>query len=221
MNLKRPFCIGIAGPSCSGKTSVARSLAGMLPGSITIFGLDSYYHDLSHLPFAERKKFNFDHPEALEDQMLAGHLIKLARGEAIQRPVYDFPTHTRRQDVFEEVQPGDFLIVEGLFTFYWPAVRSIFDVRAFMAAADPICLDRRKVRDIAERGRTADFVLTQYNQTVRPGSESFILPTRKYADLVLNGEQPIEQSAHQIYEWVQKINHGETPQRSRDQTDLQ
>jgi len=203
MNLRKPFSIGIAGPSCSGKTSVARSLAAMLPGNTTIFGLDSYYHDLSHLPFADRKKFNFDHPEALEDHMLAGHLIRLARGEAIQRPVYDFPTHTRMNDVFEEVQAGDFLIVEGLFTFYWPEVRSIFDVRTFIGAADPVCFNRRKVRDIEERGRTVDFVWTQYHETVRPGSESFILPTRKYAELVLNGEQPIEQSAQQIYELVQ------------------
>src|SRR5205807_4679789 len=145
MTLKRPFSIGIAGPSCSGKTSVARSLAAMLPGSTTIFGLDSYYHDLSHLPFADRKKFKFDHPEALEDRMLAGHLIRLARGEAIQRPVYDFPTHTRMNDVFEEVQAGGFLIVEGLFTFYWPEVRNIVAVRTFIGAAASVWFHRGKV----------------------------------------------------------------------------
>jgi uridine kinase len=202
---KQPFTIGIAGPSCSGKTSVARRLADLLPGETTIFGLDSYYQDLSHLPFAERKKFNFDHPAALEDQMLAWHLQALSRGESIQRPIYDFPTHTRVQDRFEEVHPGDFLIVEGLFTFYWPDVRSIFRIRTFIAAQDPVCLERRKVRDIEERGRTVDFVLAQYNETVRPGSENFILPTREFADLVISGEQPIEQSARQIYEVVQQI----------------
>jgi uridine kinase len=204
MNLKQPFCIGIAGPSCSGKTTVARRLAALLPGETTLFGLDSYYHDLSHLPYQERKKFNFDHPEALEDQMLAAHLHALSRGETIQRPVYDFPTHTRLQNHFEEITPGDFLVVEGLFTLYWPEVRSIFDVTAFLGAPDPVCLERRKVRDIAERGRTVEFVLTQYRETVRPGSENFILPTRAFAGLVISGEQLTELTAQQILEAVQQ-----------------
>jgi len=204
MNSRAPFNIGIAGPSCAGKTSLARKVAELLPGSTTIFGLDSYYHDLSHLPFAERKKFNFDSPEALEDAMLAGHLEQLARGEPIQRPVYDFPTHTRMRDKFDEVQAGDFLIVEGLFTFHWPQVRRIFDLRVFVHAPDGVCFDRRKVRDIEERGRTLDFVLAQYNETVRPGSESFILPTQQFAHLVISGEQPIEESARQIYGLVEE-----------------
>ncbi|PYP83957.1 MAG: uridine kinase [Candidatus Angelobacter sp. Gp1-AA117] len=203
MNSRAPFNIGIAGPSCAGKTSLARRLTELLPGSTTIFGLDSYYHDLSHLPFSERKKFNFDNPEALEDAMLAAHLQQLACGEPIQRPVYDFPTHTRAGDKFEEVQAGDFLIVEGLFTFYWPQVRGIFDLRVFVHAPDRVCFDRRKVRDIEERGRTMDFVLAQYNETVRPGSESFILPTQQFAHLVISGEQPIEESARQIYGLVE------------------
>jgi len=197
---KSPFCIGIAGPSCSGKTSIAQRLATLLPGTSTIFGLDSYYADLTHLPFAERKKFNFDDPGALEDALLAEHLRALSRGETIRRPVYDFPTHTRLQDRFDEIRPGDFLIVEGLFTFHWAEVREVFDFRAFVSAADPVCLERRKVRDIAERGRTLEFVLHQYEATVRPGSENFILPTSQFADLVVSGEQSIEESARQIYE---------------------
>lgn len=199
----RPFCIGIAGPSCSGKTSVAQRLAALLPGEATVFGLDSYYADLSHLPFDERKKFNFDHPEALEDRMLAQHLQALSRGEMIRRPIYDFPTHTRVRDRFDEIRPGDFLIVEGLFTLHWPHVREIFDFTAFITAADGICFDRRKRRDIQERGRTIEFVRTQYEQTVRPGSESFILPTRRFADVVLSGEQPIEESARHMHRAVQ------------------
>ena len=197
---KRPVCIGIAGPSCSGKTSIATRLAGLLPGDSTVFGLDSYYADLSHLPFAERKKFNFDHPDALEDKLLAQHLLSLSRGEPIQRPVYDFATHTRLHNHCDEIRPPDFLIVEGLFTLYWPQVRAVFHFTAFVSARDPVCLERRKVRDIRDRGRTLDFVLEQYENTVRPGSESFILPTRQFADLVISGEQSIEQSATQIHE---------------------
>lgn len=201
-NTKRPFCIGIAGPSCSGKTSIARRLAALLPGESTVFGLDSYYADLSHLAFEERKKFNFDHPGALEDKMLAEHLLALSRGESIRRPIYDFPTHTRVRDRFDEIHPGDFLIVEGLFTLHWPHVREVFDFKAFISAPDRTCFERRKSRDIQERGRTVEFVLAQYEQTVRPGSESFILPTRQYADLIISGEQPIEESARQIHELV-------------------
>src|SRR5215813_11520402 len=133
---KPPFCIGIAGPSCSGKTSIAVRLAALLPGSSTIFGLDSYYIDLSHMPLSERRKFNFDRPDALEGPLLAEHLLALSRGETIQRPIFDFPTHTRRHGRFDEIRPSDFLIVEGLFTFHWPEVRSIFGVRAFVSAPD-------------------------------------------------------------------------------------
>ena len=197
--LKPPFCIGIAGPSCSGKTSIAVRLAALLPGSSTIFGLDSYYIDLSHMPLSERRKFNFDRPDALEGQLLAEHLLALSRGETIQRPIFDFPTHTRARDRFDEIRPGDFLIVEGLFTFHWPEVRSVFDLRAFVAAPDPVCFERRKSRDVAERGYNLDFVLSQYNTNVRPGSDQFILPTREFADLVVGGEQPIEESARQIH----------------------
>jgi len=196
--LKPPFCIGIAGPSCSGKTSIAVRLAALLPGSSTIFGLDSYYIDLSHMPLSERRKFNFDRPDALEGQLLAEHLLALSRGETIQRPIFDFPTHTRARDRFDEIRPGDFLIVEGLFTFHWPEVRSVFDLRAFVAAPDPVCFERRKSRDVAERGYNLDFVLSQYNTNVRPGSDQFILPTREFADLVVGGEQPIEFSVCQI-----------------------
>jgi uridine kinase len=106
------------------------------------------------------------------------------------------------RDRFDEIHPGDFLIVEGLFTLHWPHVREVFDFKAFIFAPDRTCFERRKSRDIQERGRTVEFVLAQYEQTVRPGSESFILPTRQYADLIISGEQPIEESARQIHELV-------------------
>lgn len=202
MKSKPPFCIGIAGPSCSGKTSIARSLAARLPGESTIFGLDSYYIDLSHLVLTERRKFNFDRPEALDAGLLAKHLQALSQGETIQRPIFDFPTHTRHRTRFDEIRPGAFLIVEGLFTFHWPEVRGIFNLRAFIAAPDPVCFERRKVRDIHERGYNLGFVLEQYQTNVRPGNEHFILPTDQFADLVISGEQPIEESVRQIHQLV-------------------
>jgi uridine kinase len=202
VNSTQPICIGIAGPSCSGKTTVARRLAELLPGKATLFGLDAYYSDLSHLPYEDRRKFNFDEPAALEDGLLATHLSALSRGEVIRRPIYDFPTHTRVRDRFEEVLPGNFLIVEGLFTLYWPGVRDVFHLKAFLTAPDPICLERRKDRDVRERGRTVEFVVQQYDSIVRPGNEHYIAPTRQFADLVLSGEQPIEESAQTIYKRV-------------------
>lgn len=205
MNSRQPICIGIAGPSCSGKTTVARRLAELLPGQVTLFGLDAYYFDLSHLPLEERRKFNFDEPAALEDQLLAGHLSALSRGEAIRRPVYDFATHTRPQGQFEEVTPGDFLIVEGLFTLYWPAVRDMFHLKAFLTAADPVCLERRKERDTRERGYTVEYVVHLFDSIVRSGNEHYIAPTRQFADVVLSGEQPIERSAGRILEKVKEI----------------
>jgi uridine kinase len=203
--VNQPICIGIAGPSCSGKTTVARRLAQLLPGEATLFGLDAYYADLSQRPYEDRRRFNFDEPAALEDQLLTSHLEALRRGEAIRRPVYDFPTHSRLRGCFEDVRPGNFLIVEGLFTFYWPGVRDVFHLKAFLSAPDTVCLERRKERDIRERGRTVEFVLQQYDSIVRPGNENYIAPTRQYADLVLSGEQPIEESAHKIFARVMEF----------------
>lgn len=177
----------------------------MLPGRAMLFGLDAYYFDLSHLPLEDRRKFNFDEPAALEDRLLAEHLSALGRGEVIRRPVYDFATHTRLPDRFEEVHPGDFLIVEGLFTLYWPAVREMFHLKAFLTAPDPVCLERRKDRDTRERGYTMEYVLHLYESIVRSGNELYIEPTRQFADVVLNGEQPIEDSAKQIFQRVDEI----------------
>src|ERR1041385_2286316 len=193
-----PFCIGIAGPSCSGKTSIAQRLASNLPGEVTVFGTDAYYLDLSHLPYEERCRVNFDHPDILESTLLAEHLASLRQGKSIRQPVYDFATHARVASRLETVEPRDFVIVEGLFTLYWPDVRSMFDVSVFVSAPDRSCLERRKNRHVRERGRTVESVVTKYEATVRPGNEQYILPSRAHADLVLDGEQPIEHSAQQI-----------------------
>jgi uridine kinase len=147
---------------------------------------------------------NFDHPDSLESGLLVEHVAALKRGEEIRHPVYDFTTHTRISGKYETVTAGDYLIVEGLFTFYWPELREIFDSRIFIATVDPICFGRRKQRDVAERGRSPESIVAQYNKTVRPGNEAFIVPTAAYADLVVNGEQPIEESSQQIFEFVQQ-----------------
>src|SRR6266404_1698844 len=191
----KPYLIAIAGPSGSGKTSVARHLASLLPA--TIFALDSYYFDLAHLSLEERARANFDHPDSLDSELLSQHLHELAEGKEIVRPVYDFSTHTRSKET-ERVRSNEYLIVEGLFTLYWGKIREIFGTKIFVDAAHDVCLPRRQARDINERGRTVESVLTQYAQTVRPMADQFINPTKQYADIVLDGCHAIDQSAARV-----------------------
>lgn len=205
----KPYVVAIAGPSCSGKTSVARWLAAAL--SATIFSLDAYYHDLATLPLEERAAFNFDHPDSLDAHLLSQHLHDLAEGKKVVRPVYDFASHTRSART-ETLTPSEYLIVEGLFTLYWDSIRDIYSTKVFMVADHDVCLPRREARDIAERGRTPESVQRQYATTVQPMAEQFINPTRRYADLVLSGSQPVEISAASV------LNHIQGVQRSRQRS---
>ena len=189
-----PSLIGIAGPSCSGKTTLAQSLAAVQPGPAAILSLDSYYRDLSHLPLAARHHFNFDVPEALDHELLVQNLQGLARGRAVEQPVYLFPEHVRAPRG-ERVEPVAHLIVEGLFALYFEEIRSLLDTRIFIQVDDSVCLQRRQQRDTRERGRTPESVLEQYTGTVRPMYERHVRPTQQFADLVVRGEQPVAQSA--------------------------
>lgn len=181
--------IGIAGPSCAGKSELAGRLTSVL--AAPILPLDCYYRDLSHLSLRQRAAVNFDVPDALDEKLLARHLALLASGAPIKRPVYDFTRHVRlRRRVW--VSPGRFLIIEGLFALYWEAVRERLSLKLFVDAPDAVCFQRRLERDVRERGRTPESVRRQYEQTVRPMAERYILPTRRFADLVLKGTDPPE-----------------------------
>ena len=188
----RPHIIGIAGPSSSGKTELARQLCAKLPGT-SIVSLDSYYRAISDLPLEERAKTNFDHPDALDWELLHGHLRDLADGRPFEEPVYSFAEHTRLPGV-RIIEPHEFVIVEGLFVFYWPELRGILDTKVFVQTDPGVCFERRLRRDVAERGRTPESVREQYARTVLPGAEWFVYPTRKYADLVVSGEEPLDRS---------------------------
>lgn len=190
----RPHFIGIAGGSCSGKTTLARVLKERLEEPAAVVSLDSYYKDLAALDPVKREKVNFDHPEAIDRELLTTQLELLARGEVIEVPVYDFSTHTRTGDS-KRTSPQSFIIVEGLFTLLWEEVRELFGTKVFLCADETACLSRRLQRDVRERGRTRESVLAQYEETVRPMYREFVLTTMAHADLAIPGSSPSEEAA--------------------------
>jgi len=192
----KPHIIGIAGPSGAGKSELAGRLAKELGGA-AIMTLDSYYRPMDDLPLDERRKSNFDLPDALEWELLFEHLGRLRAGVAIEEPTYDFTRHTRSPSN-RRIEPREFVIVEGLFTLYWDEVRGTLDTKVFVRTTPNVCFERRLARDVAERGRTPESVRDQYEKTVRPSAETYIWPTERFADVVVSGEQSIETSTAAI-----------------------
>jgi uridine kinase len=181
----KPLLIGIAGGTGSGKTSVSRAIRQALPaGACAVIEHDSYYRDLAHLPFDQRVQTNFDHPDSLENELLSLHLDQLRRGQAVDKPVYDFKTHTR-MEVTEHVEPCPVVVVEGILVLADPQLRNRLDVKIFVDTDDDVRLMRRIRRDIEERGRAFDDIRTQYNRTVRPMHIQFVAPSRRFADLIV------------------------------------
>ena len=188
--------LGIAGCSGSGKTTLAAQLARTLGG--IHFHLDNYYLDLAHLPFSERVRQNFDDPAIIESTLLAAHLAALARGETIERPVYDFSTHTRLPGRTERVAAAAYVIVEGLFALYYPALLPLYSLRIYVETPDAVCFARRLKRDIEERGRTAESVRRQYESTVRPSSLAFVRPSAANADLSVDGTDALDWKVERV-----------------------
>jgi uridine kinase len=186
--MKKVILIGIAGASGSGKTSVAASIIKSLESDkAVIIQEDSYYKDLSDVPFAERKGRNFDHPDAFDHDLLARHLLQLLNGEAVSHPIYDYKLHTRSKET-KTVGPGTLIILEGILVFGKAQLRELMDYRVFIDTPLDICFIRRLKRDVEERGRTADSVIKQYTETVRPTYLQFTEPSRQYADILISGE---------------------------------
>lgn len=191
----RPFTLAIAGGSGSGKTSLTRALVGLLgPQECAVLDHDSYYRDLSHLPPAERAEANFDHPESLESDLLAHHIAELRAGRAIDRPCYDFATHTRTK-VTRRIEPRPVIVCEGILLLAAPELDQAFDLRVFVDTPADVRVLRRVQRDIVERGRTVDSVAQQYLATVRPMHERFVEPARSTADLLLAWQHTPQQWA--------------------------
>lgn len=180
-----PVVIGIAGGSGSGKTTVQRRIIEAFGrDQIALLDHDSYYVDLSHLPAEERTRFNFDHPDALETELMVRHLDRLLAGESIEKPTYDFTTHSRRTET-ETVYPHPVVIVEGILVLGEPALRERMDIKIYVDTPDDVRLIRRIQRDLHERGRDIESVIQQYNRTVRPMHLEFVEPSKRTADVII------------------------------------
>jgi uridine kinase len=180
-----PLVIGIAGGTGSGKTTIASKLAAAIPpGRCVVIDHDAYYRDQSSLPQAERDLVNYDHPAALESTLLAHHLAELRAGAAVEVPIYDYATHTRRRET-RRVEPAPVVIVEGILVFVEAPVREQLDIKIFVDTDADIRLMRRIRRDLEQRGRTFQSVRDQYYATVRPMHLEFVEPSKRHADLVI------------------------------------
>ncbi|MBR0473682.1 MAG: uridine kinase [Erysipelotrichaceae bacterium] len=184
--MKKPVIIGIAGGSASGKTSVARRLVETFDdtNTVTIIRQDDYYHDQSHMPFQERLKTNYDHPDAFDNDLLIKQIDDLAAGKAIEKPTYDYVNHTR-STITEVVKPCDVLILEGLFILEDDDIRSRLDMKIYIDTDADVRFIRRLKRDVRDRGRTIESVCDQYMNTVRVMHEAFVEPSKRKADIII------------------------------------
>ena len=180
-----PLIIGIAGGSGSGKTTVAQSILQRVgPERIAYLQHDEYYKDLSGLRPTQRAAINFDHPNSLETSMLVQHIEQLKQGQPVKVPIYDFSTHSRTNQTFT-VNPRPVVLVEGILIFTEPILRELFDVKIFVDTDPDLRFIRRLQRDISERGRLMETVVSQYLTTVRPMHLEFVEPSKRYADVII------------------------------------
>ena len=182
----KPVVIGIAGGTCSGKSSIAGILIDEFryTNSINIIREDDYYKDQSHLSMEERAKTNYDHPLAFDFDLMIDHLNKLIAGETIEKPTYDYTVHNR-SNVTEIVHPSDVLIIEGLFALYTREIRDLEDIKIFVDTPADIRFIRRLKRDVKERARTIESITDQYLTTVKPMHDQFLEPTKQFADIII------------------------------------
>lgn len=183
--MKNGILIGIAGGSGSGKTLVAETIYSDLGSDrVVILCQDSYYKDLSHLPAEKRRAQNFDHPDAIDSELLVEHAKALIAGKTIEQPIYDFVTHTLTEKT-TTIGPHTIIVLEGILIFQNPELRELMDIKVFVDTDPDIRLIRRLKRDILERGRTMESVIDQYENSVRPMHLQFVEPSKRYADIII------------------------------------
>lgn len=177
--------IGIAGGSGSGKTTVVKSIVNKLGDKVVVIPQDSYYKDSSHLPMEERQKINFDHPDAIDFQLLNDQIKSLKEGNSIEQPIYSYITCSRSKTETLKVNPAEVIIVEGILIFNCKELREQMDIKIFVDADGDDRLMRIIVRDMNERGRTIETAIEHYNRTVKPMHLQFIEPSKRYADIII------------------------------------
>ena len=204
-----PVIIGIAGGSGSGKTTVLHRIVDEFGSDqVAVLDHDAYYEDLSDHPPEERETFNFDHPDALDTELMREHLDRLVDGKSIEKPIYDFTTH-RREDETETVEPRPVVIIEGILVLAERELEEPMDIKIYVDTADDIRLMRRIRRDIQDRGRSIEGVLRQYERTVRPMHIEFVEPSKRKADIIIprggHNHVAIEMVLARIQDLLQKV----------------
>lgn len=181
----RPFVIGVAGGTGSGKSTVAQEVrAAALPSHVAVLEMDHYYKDQSDLPFEERIRVNYDHPQAFDLELYLEHVAKLVRGEPVDRPQYSFVEYTRLPQTVR-IEPAPVVVLEGVLVLFDERLREQMDLKVFVDTDPDVRFIRRLERDIAERGRSVESVIRQYLDQVRPMHLSFVEPSKRYADIIV------------------------------------
>ena len=184
----KPIIMGISGGTGSGKTFIANQIKKSFEkNEVLVLNQDAYYYDLGHIPFEKRIDINFDHPDSIDIELLCTHISKLISGESVKIPVYDFSRHVR-SDIINITSFAKMIIIEGIFSLYYPALRKLYTMKIFVDTPENIRLKRRITRDILERGRSKKSVEKQYIESVAPMHKLYVKPTRKYADIVVQGD---------------------------------
>lgn len=206
--MTRPLLVGLSGGSCAGKTTLAGMVRDLLrPGEAAVIASDRYYLPLDHLPPEERPRENFDSPQMLDRDLLAGHLALLKAGRPVALPVYDFRLHTRSKET-ERLVPPPVILVEGIFLFADLGLRELLDLRVYVETGEEIRLARRRRRDRVERGRSEEETRRRYLAEVAPAHRRLVRPGRETAGLIVSGEGDLEKSARGIVERIVKLKAG-------------
>ena len=182
--MKDVIVIGIAGGTCSGKSTLIQKIKDEFGDAITMLSHDFYYKAHNDIPFEERKRLNYDHPDSFDTDLMIEHIRKLMDGESIERPVYDFTIHNRIDETVK-VMPSKVIVVEGILIFENRELRDMCDIKVFIDTDADVRIIRRIVRDVSERGRTLESVVTQYLTTVKLMHEQFVEPSKKYVDVII------------------------------------
>jgi uridine kinase len=192
--------VGLAGASGSGKSTVAKRVASRLNGHV--ISMENYSIVMNDLTLEERAKQNYDAPHAIDVKLLESHIRDYAAGHAIEAPICDFAEHIRVSDRREHIPASSLLIVEGILALHFARLRQYFNLSIYLEAPDEVCFHRRKVRDITERQRSLDFILWQYKNNVLPAVRQYVLPSKRFANVVLDSEADLATVEESLYDAI-------------------